>query len=210
MSIVVDIYAITVIGITISLAGMPRINAIKITPSNPKRRAKGSRNRAHNASNELSPIKLFAISQMIRPAGIAATTALPSTNIVLSKTERISTLPICGILYGGSSRVKADGIPRRSVADSSLDTARVTAIAKRIKSVRMIEAGNVDLLFTKKIVITDTNRGNRPLHGIKLLVKVAIKRSRGESMILHPTTPAALQPSPIHIESTCFPQVLHL
>ena len=98
MSVVVDIYAITVIGITISLAGIPRINAIKITPSNPNRRAKGSKKSAQRESRELSPIKTFAISQMIRPAGIAAMTALPNTNIVLSKIERISTFPNCGLL----------------------------------------------------------------------------------------------------------------
>ena len=74
----------------------------------------------------------------------------------------------------------------------------------------MRDAKTVDLLPTKKMVMTETKSGNRPLQGIKLLVKVAIKRSRGESMILHPTTPAALQPSPMHIESACFPQVLHL
>ena len=33
-------------GNTISLAGMPRINAMRITPSRPKRREKGSKSRA--------------------------------------------------------------------------------------------------------------------------------------------------------------------
>ena len=40
---------------------------------------------------------------------------------------------------------------------------------------------------------------NRPLHGTKLLVSMAMSRSRGESMMRHPTTPAALQPKPMHI-----------
>lgn len=48
-------------------------------------------------------------------------------------------------------------------------------------------------------------KGNLPLHGIKLFVKIEISFSLGESIILHPTTPAALQPSPIHIVSACFP-----
>ena len=47
------------------------------------------------------------------------------------------------------------------------------------------------------------------LQGTKLLVKIAIKRSRGESIILQPTTPAALQPKPIHIVNACFPEVQH-
>lgn len=47
------------------------------------------------------------------------------------------------------------------------------------------------------------------MQGTKLLVKIAIKRSRGESIILQPTTPAALQPKPIHIVNACFPEVQH-
>ena len=42
-------------------------------------------------------------------------------------------------------------------------------------------------------------RGNRPLQGTKLLVSMAIFRSLSESMMRHPTTPAALQPNPIHM-----------
>ena len=36
--------------------------------------------------------------------------------------------------------------------------------------------------------------GNLPLHGTKLLVIIAIKRSLGDSIIRHPMTPHALQP----------------
>ncbi len=43
------------------------------------------------------------------------------------------------------------------------------------------------------------------MHGTKLLVSIAIRRSLGESIILHPVTPAALQPNPIAIVSACFP-----
>ena len=50
--------------------------------------------------------------------------------------------------------------------------------------------------------------GNRPLQGTKLFVSIASNLSRGESMILHPTTPAALQPNPIHIVRACFPHAL--
>ena len=36
----------------------------------------------------------------------------------------------------------------------------------------------------------------------------ASMRSRGESMIRQPVTPAALQPKPMHIVSACLPQAL--
>ena len=43
------------------------------------------------------------------------------------------------------------------------------------------------------------------LHGTKLFVKIAISLSRGESIILHPVTPQALQPKPMHMVIICFP-----
>ena len=57
-----------------------------------------------------------------------------------------------------------------------------------------------------KIVLIVIKKGNLPLQGTKLLVKIAINFSRGESIILAPTTPAALQPNPMHIVSACFPR----
>ena len=51
----------------------------------------------------------------------------------------------------------------------------------------------------KNIVITDISIGNLPLQGTKLFVIIAIRRSRGESIILHPVIPAALHPNPIHM-----------
>lgn len=53
------------------------------------------------------------------------------------------------------------------------------------------------------------NKGNLPLQGTKLLVKIAINLSLGEFIILHPTQPAALQPNPIHIVIICFPVQQH-
>ena len=50
----------------------------------------------------------------------------------------------------------------------------------------------------KNIVIIAISVGNRPLQGTKLFVMIAIRRSRGESMIRQPVTPAALQPNPMH------------
>ncbi len=44
--------------------------------------------------------------------------------------------------------------------------------------------------------------GNLPLQGTKLLVRMAKRRSLGESIIRQPTMPAALQPKPMHMVST--------
>lgn len=47
-----------------------------------------------------------------------------------------------------------------------------------------------------KILAIIIKKGNLPLHGTKLFVKIAIKRSRGESIILHPTTPCSITTKP--------------
>ena len=60
----------------------------------------------------------------------------------------------------------------------------------------------------KNIVIIEINIGNLPLHGIRLFVKMAIKRSLFESIILQPITPQALQPNPIDIVKACLPCAL--
>ena len=82
----------------------------------------------------------FAISQITRPAGAATAAALPRTNSVLSRTERTITFPICGLRYGGSSKVKDDGIPFSSVPESSLETANVIKIPIMTKNVKMSAA----------------------------------------------------------------------
>ena len=92
-----DRYAIMIIGITISFAGSPKINANKITPSIPMSLAGISSTPAKYDNNVILLIFQFAITQRRIPAGAAVKTARPSTNIVLSKTERIITLPICGL-----------------------------------------------------------------------------------------------------------------
>ncbi len=56
-----------------------------------------------------------------------------------------------------------------------------------------------------KTVVIRMRVGQRPLHGTKLLVRMAISRSRGELMLLQEMTPVALQPKPIHIVMACFP-----
>ena len=59
-----DIYAIMIIGKTISLAGIPKINAKSTTPSKPKRRANGSKKSAQICKRVLSPMCRLANSQM--------------------------------------------------------------------------------------------------------------------------------------------------
>ena len=69
-----------------------------------------------------------------------------------------------------------------------------------------ITDGMIPLPVITKREITVIIDGKRPLHGTKLFVSIASRRSRGESIIRHPTTPAALHPSPMHIVSACLPQ----
>ena len=59
------------------------------------------------------------------------------------------------------------------------------------------------------MVAITIKKGNLPLQGTKLLVKIAINLSRGELIILQPTQPAALHPKPIHIVIICFPVQQH-
>ena len=67
-------------------------------------------------------------------------------------------------------------VPVRSRADKRLELAFVPVTAKN-RVIRVIRVGK------------------RPLQGTRLLVKMAINRSLGESIMRHPVTPAALQPT---------------
>ena len=207
-----DKYAISIIGITISFAGKPKINAIKIMPSNPIKFPIGFKKLPKCVKSVPPQTETFAISHIIRPAGAETVIARPKTNSVLSKTERTKTLPICGTLYGGSSNVNEDGTPFKTVTDKSFDAKNVIKIPKRIIKSKTNALENDSIIPVDEITnieIRDISVGKRPLHGTKLLVKIAISLSLGESIILHPTTPAALHPNPIHIVSACFPQALH-
>lgn len=62
---------------------------------------------------------------------------------------------------------------------------------------------------SKNIVAIVIKKGNLPLQGTKLLVSMAISLSLLELIIRHPTTPAALQPKPMHIVRACFPEEQH-
>ena len=99
--------------------------------------------------------------------------------------------------------MKEDGTPFKIVLDNSLEINRVIMIPSRITAVS-IRVENTDWKATPKLpaknmVIMAIRVGKRPLQGTKLLVMVAISRSLGESMIRHPTIPAALHPNPMHI-----------
>ena len=107
-----------------------------------------------------------------------------------------------------------EGTPFKNVFDKNFVATKVIIIPKIIIRLSMTadisEEKTPDFNPIKNIVKIEISAGNLPLQGTKLLVKIAISRSRGESIILHPTTPAALHPNPIHIVRACFPQALHL
>ena len=198
-----------IMGRTISFAGNPSRNPSRITPSSPMNCAGVSRSAAQCAKMEPPPIWQLVKHQITAPAGAAARQALPSTKIVRSSSERTSTLPNWGLRYGGSSSVKEDGTPRRMVCDSRRDTANVTKTPSRISP----SSNRAELTERHSPLPAAKNReiqvimvGNLPLQGIKLLVRMAISRSRGESIMRQPVTPAALQPKPMHMVSPCLPQ----
>ena len=133
-------------------------------------------------------------------------------NNVLSNMERTNIFPNCGFLYGGNSNTIDDGIPFNIVFDNIFDIINV----KNIPNIITIITASVDNIDDKNpfpaeyapainIVAIDIKNGNLPLHGTKLFVRIAINLSLGESIILHPVTPQALQPNPIHIVIICFP-----
>ena len=149
---------------------------------------------------------MLDINQITNPAGAATLIALPRTNKVLSNIDLTITLPICGFLYGGISKTNDDGIPLRMVLDKILDTKRVTIMANTNTPVRIIlDFKLLNVPTAKNMVMMAISPGNLPLHGTNALVRIAISLSLGESIILHPTTPHALQPRPMHIERACFP-----
>lgn len=94
-----------------------------------------------------------------------------------------------------------DGSPFRIVAERIFDAKNVASIPRIITAV---SAAADKRLPSKPIAppmknseITFKIIGNLPLHGTKLFVSIAIRRSRRLSIIRAPTTPAALQPKPI-------------
>ena len=92
------------------------------------------------------------------------------------------------------------------VFDNILDIARVKIIPNKITNitdiVAIIDAPIPCIVPVIKIVAIVIRNGNLPLHGTKLFVSIAINLSLGESIILHPVTPQALQPNPMHMVVT--------
>ena len=106
--------------------------------------------------------------------------------------------------------MKEEGCPLRMVLERSQDTRKVIRMPNRIRRVRRKAALKVlpgpEAAPMKNMAIRAVRVGNLPLQGTKLLVRTAISRSLGESMMRQPVTPAALQPKPIIMVRACLPQ----
>ena len=79
-------------------------------------------------------------------------------------------------------------------------------ITNKTTIVAIIDDEKPPVIPPKNIVAIVIKNGKRPLQGTKQLVNIAINFSLGESIIFVPTTPAALQPKPMHIVRACFPE----
>ena len=92
------------------------------------------------------------------------------------------------------------------VCDNSLEIRSVIHIPSKITNktltVASIEDAKPFAKLPMKIEAIVIKKGNLPLQGTNALVKIEINFSLGESIILHPTTPAALQPNPMHMVVT--------
>ena len=89
-------------------------------------------------------------------------------------------------------------MPRRIVFDNRREMDSVTRKLNRISETS--KNGAIQAwLAAKNIVSSAIKIGRRPLQGVKLLVKIAISRSRGDSIMRQPMTPAALQPKAMHV-----------
>ena len=183
---------------TISFAGIPSRNAMRITPESPMSAPSGSKRVAMPYRSVCPSTITFWQSQMTAPAGMATVTALPRTKTVLSNTLRTITSPIFGRRYGGSSSTKADGTPRRRVLLNRKETRSVMLTASTISRNTKPPARS-GLPLAKKKPERRISVGKRPLQGTKQFVRMAMSRSLGDSMMRQAVTPAALQPKPMHM-----------
>ena len=114
-----------------------------------------------------------AKSQITRPAGAATLIALPNTNKVLSKIDLIKIFPNWGLLYGGSSKIKEEGIPFKIVLDNIFDVINVKIIPKSITkitaSVETIEAPIPCIEPAIKILEIAIKKGNLPVTRNKII-----------------------------------------
>ena len=102
-------------------------------------------------------------------------------------------------------------MPFNMVLESSLEVKKVIIMLNITTEVKIkVEIKELQKEFaTKNMVIMEISSGNLPLQGIKLFVISAINLSRGESIILHPITPQALHPRPMHMVRACLPCAPH-
>ena len=109
--------------------------------------------------------------------------------------------------------MKADGTPFKTVLESVLVIANVTRTHNKTAAVSRaampINSAAPLTLLKKKMERIAISVENFPLQGTNEFVRIASRRSLGESIILHPTTPAALHPKPMHMVNDCLPQALH-
>ena len=113
------------------------------------------------------PIETFANNHITIPIGAATATALPKTKIVLSRSDLTNILPICGFLYGGSSKMKDEGTPFKIVLDKSFEIRSVKNIPSKITKT----TAKVDTIDEKKpvkyepinIAETVIRNGNLPI-----------------------------------------------
>ena len=182
------------------------MSAVSDAPSTPSKRPAGSRNAVTRQMGASAPP--LERSHSTSPAGNATAAARESTNRVLSMSERTRICPIFGRRNGGSSSTKDEGLPRRSVTERSLVTASVMSTARTRNPVSMSAetAPPPDPAHAAASEASTASEGRRPLQGMNELVSTPISLSRGESIILHPIAPAALQPKPMQQVSACLPQ----
>src|SRR5690554_1556478 len=149
------------------------------------------------------------MSQIIAPAGAAKTTALHNTIKVRSISDVYIVCKNLGGLYGGSSNVKKEDSPFKSVLDKSHDVIKVKAMPKTAMPItanmETVPAHPAETKAPRKIVAINICIGHLPLQREKLFVIIAISFSRGLLIILVAITPAALHPKPILIVKDCLP-----
>ena len=97
-------------------------------------------------------------------------------------------------------------MPFNTVLDKIFEIKKVINIPSKItnKTVRVDKIEAPKPIPNPQIKIEEIviNKGNLPLHGTKAFVRIAINFSLVELIILQPTTPAALQPKPMHMVVT--------
>lgn len=105
-----------------------------------------------------------------------------------------------------------DGMPLRSVDESSFEYIIVTTIPRSMNITSMRPAAaplKAPIPAVKNIIMSIISVGKRPLQGMNELVTAAMTRSLGDSMMRQPVTPQALHPSPIHMVRACLPCAPH-